>query len=138
MSHAEYASAHSEQVDTVLAVILAIIDPFDREWVAQRLAPCRKLTPWRRQFSAALVSSHSSASSFIQVRVSSTSFKDPVWLGRPDGLPQKHFPQPASIFPEHPSPCRLVARRLGAEGNEIHEARRVFGNPRERTGAQRI
>jgi len=32
-----YALPHSKQVDTLLSVVLAIVDPFDREWVAQCL-----------------------------------------------------------------------------------------------------
>src|SRR5712671_2515791 len=32
-----YALPHSKQVDTLLSVVLTIVDPFDREWVAQCL-----------------------------------------------------------------------------------------------------
>jgi uncharacterized membrane protein YczE len=33
----DHAFAHSKQVDSLLAVIHAIINPFDRKWIAQRL-----------------------------------------------------------------------------------------------------
>jgi hypothetical protein len=61
----ERSLTHTKQVDPLFTVGLAIIDPFDREWVAHRRRALLEVTPWRRQFSATFASSHSRGSSSI-------------------------------------------------------------------------
>jgi hypothetical protein len=47
--------AHAYQVDSFLAVILAVIDPFDRQRSRNALITSGNETPWSRQLAAALV-----------------------------------------------------------------------------------
>jgi hypothetical protein len=58
-----HTPAHAYQVDPFLAVILAVVDPFDRQRISDALIASWNETPWSRQLAMALASLHPNSSS---------------------------------------------------------------------------